>query len=544
VIKGPPVDEGNGLSFQTNWPPGFISGASVAGHPFTVYFASAGAAQAISEDGSDNGDASPQQVTHLTVLHPCIGVTKSCVNQCTPFGQLVGFEGTVTNCSASPATALTVTLVDDPPATINFAQTTSSGRIYDGTLKNGESLAYTGSYAPTVPPCTLNDTITAIGADITGFTVTNSASASCQICNNPGLTVVKSCPNNVTFSSSAQAIPFRVAVTNTGNIPITALGTDTDNLGDNIAIGPFSLDPGDGVVFNGSITVPARFCGLLTDAVSITGSSVCGGTVTQTVACNTSVSCCPECVNPVLGLGAASGCTVLELGAAMVSITGPAGGLLGNICIAPHGTLSMSGSEFITGTVELGLGATFNNSSSGVVGGVLQNVDLSSEIAAAYAAAASDAALPCTQSFGTLDGVSVKTITGVSGVNVICVQNVTLSGRQILLKGPADATFIFSVKGQFVLTGGGAGPQIRVDTSTGLKPSAVLYNILGKGPDVAFSGGGGGVNCCAAVVDGTILAPLRNINLSPGLVNGEVISALNINIVSGSSVRCPPCPPE
>jgi hypothetical protein len=51
------------------------------------------------------------------------------------------------------------------------------------------------------------------------------------------------------------------------------------------------------------------------------------------------------------------------------------------------------------------------------------------------------------------------------------------------------------------------------------------------------------VSCCAAIVDGTILAPYRKIALSPGLVNGEVISGLDISIVSGSSVKCPPCTP-
>jgi len=249
---------------------------------------------------------------------------------------------------------------------------------------------------------------------------------------------------------------------------------------------------------------------------------------------------CPDCVDPLLGLGAASGMTVLELGAAKVSITGPAGGILGNIGIAPGGSLSMSGDEFVTGIVKLGPGAKFSNSSHGTVA-VVNNADLSAEIAAAYAASANSAALPCTQTFTTLDGKSVTTIVGVSGMNVICVQNVVLGGKQILLTGPADAKFIFNVTGKFVFTGGGNGPQIRVDTIAGLQPSAVLYNIIGNGADVAFSGGGGGVNCCAAIVDGTVLAPYRKINLSPGLVNGQVISGKDINIVSGSSVRCP-CP--
>ena len=144
------------------------------------------------------------------------------------------------------------------------------------------------------------------------------------------------------------------------------------------------------------------------------------------------------------------------------------------------------------------------------------------------------------QSFAKLDGKTVTTITGVPGVNVICVGDVSLSGKQITLLGPAGARFIINVRGRFVLTGGGRGPQIRV--AGGVQPKDVLYNVIGAGSDIAFSGGGGGVNCCAAIVDGTLLAPQRKINLSPGLVNGQIISGKEINIVSGASVRCLPSP--
>lgn len=263
--------------------------------------------------------------------------------------------------------------------------------------------------------------------------------------------------------------------------------------------------------------------------------------------CPTSGTCgttCPDCVDPVFGLGPASGSSVFELGAHSVSITGPPGGIIGNISVAPKGKLSLTGSEYVTGTIFLGPGATFSDSSSGGVGAIVENVDLSAQIAAAYAANSANAALPCSQSFTTLDGKSVTTITGTHGVNVICVKDIVLGGKQILLTGPADAKFVFNITGKLVLTGGGLGPQIRVDTSAGLAPSAVLYNLIGIGQDVAFSGGGGGVSCCAAIVDGTILAPYRKIALSPGLVNGEVISGLDISIVSGSSVKCPPCEPR
>jgi hypothetical protein len=164
-------------------------------------------------------------------------------------------------------------------------------------------------------------------------------------------------------------------------------------------------------------------------------------------------------------------------------------------------------------------------------------VDLSGAINDAYNAYSNALVLPCTQSYAKLDGQSVTTITGVAGMNVICVGDVSISGKQVHLTGPAGAKFIIRVTGKFSLTGGGAGPQIRV--AGGVQPSDVLYVLVGTGAQVAFSGGGGGVHCCAAIVDGTLLAPYRKIALSPGLVNGELISGQDISIVSGSSVRCP-----
>jgi choice-of-anchor A domain-containing protein len=250
---------------------------------------------------------------------------------------------------------------------------------------------------------------------------------------------------------------------------------------------------------------------------------------------------CVACANPALGLGDAAGISIFELGNGNVQINGPAGGIIGNVAIASGGQLQMSGSEYVTGTIELATGATIQNSSQSAPA-VVYNVNLSAQISAALSAASADAALPCTQTIPTLDGQTVTTITGGHGMNVICVGNITMNGTQVLLTGPSDAKFIINVTGQFALNGGGAGPHILVDTTAGLLPSDVLFNVIGQGPAVALTGGGGGVNCCAAIVDGTILAPQRQINLSPGLVNGQVISGQNISVVSGSSVQCTPCP--
>src|SRR5206468_2788346 len=103
--------------------------------------------------------------------------------------------------------------------------------------------------------------------------------------------------------------------------------------------------------------------------------------------------------------------------------------------------------------------------------------------------------------YAKLDGKAVTTLTGVVGVNVICVQDIVLSGKQVTLTGPAGAEFIVNVRGRFVFTGGGQGPQLRV--AGGVLPSDVLYNIIGAGSDVAFSGGGGGVGCGNTYPDAT-----------------------------------------
>jgi choice-of-anchor A domain-containing protein len=338
-------------------------------------------------------------------------------------------------------------------------------------------------------------------------------------------------------TAAGQPVTFTGWVSNDGDGAVTNAVLTHSVLGVVKTFG--TLAPGVTTNFTGTFT-PAG-CGDLTSSVTLTGRDACSGvalSLPEPFTCSVPCPDCPSCVDPLLGLGAAAGCTVLQLGSSKVEITGPAGGILGDVCVAPGGKLTLSGDEYITGKVRLGAGATTKNSSSTWIN-VLTNVDLSTQISAATSAAASAAGLPCTQSYVKLDGKTVTTLTGVAGPNVICVGDLTLSGKQLTLTGPVGARFIFDVSGKFTLSGGGAGPQIRV--AGGVQPKDVLYNILGAGSDVAFSGGGGGVDCCAAIVDGTILAPQRKIKLSPGLVNGQIISGQDISIASGSSVRCPPC---
>ncbi len=239
--------------------------------------------------------------------------------------------------------------------------------------------------------------------------------------------------------------------------------------------------------------------------------------------------CCPP-PNPAFGLNTSGSLRVLELDAHKVSITGPAGGIDGEVGIGPKGKLKLTGSQFISGTVHLASGATFSKSSSGTPPAVVPNADLSAEINSALNASADLAALPCDQSFATLS--TTQTVTSTQpGLNVICVKDVMLNHETITLSGNLGDSFVINITGKFVNNGG------HLVAGGSIEPEDVAYNVLGPGPKVAFIGGGG-VTCCKATADGTILAVKRKIALRPGSVNGSVISGRDIAIVAGARVTC------
>src|SRR6266536_1600668 len=258
---------------------------------------------------------------------------------------------------------------------------------------------------------------------------------------------------------------------------------------------------------------------------------------------------CPD-ANP--RLGEATSCAILQTHAFKVDITGPAGQIQGDICIGPGGKLSMSGANFVTEDVRLDGGATCSGCSSArVLGQIFTNPpdpegDLTAEIAACDLAAEVNAPATPQNPNGTLTcgPLSVTTltgsqvITGVSGVNVICVDNVNVgTGNLITLDGPADqsAEFVFVVSGKFKIQG-------KILVRPNVLKSKVLYNVIGTGADVSFTGGGGGTGCCKAEIDGTLIAIGRKIALSPGRINGQVCGNQEQSYVSGSSVRCPTDP--
>jgi hypothetical protein len=221
-------------------------------------------------------------------------------------------------------------------------------------------------------------------------------------------------------------------------------------------------------------------------------------------------------------MGSASDCTVFETNGSTVTISGPSA-VNGSVCVGSNGALLMSGSANVSGKVELATGAKFSKSGPATTGGVNNNVDLSSQIAAVQNAATNATAM-CSTFSGSIS--STQTITGTGSAKVLCLQNVNLSNGSVLtLTGPSGTTFTINVKGIFMLSGGS-----KIVVGGAVQPKDVLINVVGGGQDATVSGG--------SFLQGTLLAPKRSITISGSISNGEIFSFQPVYITGGSKVTC------
>jgi choice-of-anchor A domain-containing protein len=234
-----------------------------------------------------------------------------------------------------------------------------------------------------------------------------------------------------------------------------------------------------------------------------------------------------------INVGSADYFTVLAKGDAGFTdntITGPSF-VIGNYGLG-GGKLSITGSSTINGKLVRHSGTQLNASGGAITGGSSTN-DAQLDQAFADAQMLSDTAAMETASpqYASLTNVNITnsnqsmTITG--GPNekiVLSLQNFTMSQGTFTLQGTATTSFIINVAKNFSLSG---NSQILL---SGVPPQNVLFNILGKGGQVAFSGKSG--------MSGILLALNRKVDLSSGHVTGKVI-ANQVVITSGGSVVSP-----
>jgi len=232
-----------------------------------------------------------------------------------------------------------------------------------------------------------------------------------------------------------------------------------------------------------------------------------------------------------VSLGDASGFTVLGMGTSTnVSING-GNGVHGTV--GATGQIALDNPSNIFGDVILGPNGSFKSTAQLAVTST-QNAALIAQAAAdARAASTFAAGLAATNSLTSLQfSHSSQTINGTAGLNVLNLSSVNLDHDTLILSAPAGGSFVLNVTGDFVLNTGS------ITLAGGLTSNDVLINVIGAGSNVAFTGGGN-----SSVVFGTILATDRDIQLSPGMVNGRIIGGGNqITLVSGSEVNGPPVP--
>jgi uncharacterized repeat protein (TIGR01451 family) len=186
--------------------------------------------------GIDQGTTLPVTATceaPIAILVPCIEVTKRCLDASAP-GQLINFDGTVTNCGNT--TLNNVTVVDDHAGTV----------LTLASLAAGASATYSGSYIPTTCPST--NTVRAEGTDALGLTVSDTDSATCSIMVRPNIQISKVC----VFNSATGRIDFNGTVTNTGDVPLENVTVVDDHAGTVLA--PTTLAAGASVTYSGSYT--------------------------------------------------------------------------------------------------------------------------------------------------------------------------------------------------------------------------------------------------------------------------------------------------
>jgi hypothetical protein len=237
-----------------------------------------------------------------------------------------------------------------------------------------------------------------------------------------------------------------------------------------------------------------------------------------------------------------------------VNVSNPLGGIYGNVGIARGGQIQGSGPQ-IHGDLYLGNDASAqfsgNYSNNRPVTGKVHLGSRASLVRNSYSfTALSDSpqllltqarnnALTASNLASSLTPTSALKQINLSHVNmtlsagVYDLSSLTLDHSTLTLRGPGY--FVFNITSQFTLNSG------KILLGGRVTEGNVLFNYTGLAT-VAFSGGTGGTfpgGADESVLHGILLALNGQVNLAPGLVVGEIISASNISLVSGSAVQQP-----
>jgi len=161
--------------------------------------------------------------------------------------------------------------------------------------------------------------------------------------------------------------------------------------------------------------------------------------------------------------------------------------------------------------------------------GIFFNQNLSQDKADALAVSATLAGLPCTQMFGDITGNT--TITSTGPLNVICVNSINLVKSTLTLVGNSTDVFVINVTSptaKFILS------STKIVLSGGVTSDRLTFNFPGTGGMLSIFKND-------TVMNGTLLAPQRDIVIDNPPVNGSVIGS-TVNIHGGAEVTGCQCP--
>ncbi len=304
----------------------------------------------LAASGVDQYTTHPRTVTSTTnttcvnVLTPGIAVTKTCPVAPVAPGQLLTFSGTVTNTGNVTLNNIVVLNSQPVPNTPVFAAVS---------LAPGAGTNFTASYlAPT--NCAVSDTLTATAASVCGTGVTNTATATCAIATTPQIAITQNCP--VAPVAPGGLFTYTGTVTNTGNIGLTNVVVLNNLSGAGTILKVISLAPGAGTNFTGSYLAPTNCSS--TSTATVTGQSVCGGSIT-----NSTTTTCTITTTP--GIAVTQMCPLSPVAPGGVvtysgTVTNTGNIPLTNIVVLNN--LSGSSPVYTAGTLAPGAGASFTGS--------------------------------------------------------------------------------------------------------------------------------------------------------------------------------------
>jgi uncharacterized repeat protein (TIGR01451 family) len=296
-------------------------------------------------------------ITCNVLTSPSLTLTRACPTNAVATGELLAFNGLVSNNGNITLAAVTV---------IDAAVSPTQPVLGPIDLAPGQSVPYTGSFTVPADFCG-TDTVTASGVNVcSGSNVVTSTQTTCPVITTPQISVTKICPPAPVPRGGLYV--FSGIVSNPGNVTLTnVIVVDNEPTNPTPVLGPITLPPGGSISFTGSYTAPLCCC-LIIDTLTASGRGQCDGTLvkaTSTDVCpllsSPSLSVtkiCPSQPVPAGGLFSFSGSVAntgdITLTNVMVtaSESGNMVAVFGPVDLAPGQTGNFSGSYTVTGATD------------------------------------------------------------------------------------------------------------------------------------------------------------------------------------------------